>query len=207
MEKEFDSVPEPKVNLNVRMTYPRSNEYDYYSTIEVIDFDKECQEDLSSGRGFKISAPKATTKKMLKDPDGIYSPKFGQKIGDQNPYADRYSCECGFLRSRINHNIECPVCHKKCKFVDDNLSIFGWIILKDDYHIIHPKFYESLNYIMGSSPYNTARKKIKGTKLENIINYSPEIDQNGFISPCAFHPDKEPFYGIGMIEFYERFDE
>jgi DNA-directed RNA polymerase beta' subunit len=202
-----DEIQEIRRKVNFNISYPNNPEYYYKSEIEIIDFDAECKKDLESGDGFIISAPKPTNKKDIKNPDGIYSPKFGQKIGDQNPFADRYSCECGFLKGRINHSLTCPQCKTKCKYIDDRMDIFGWIVLKEPYHIIHPKFYETLNYIFGSSNFNTERKRIKGTKLENMLNYSPEVDVGGFISECQFKPDKEPFYGIGMMAFYERFDE
>lgn len=197
----------PGTETQIRITYPYSSEFDFFTKIEIIDLDKEAKEDIESGRGFLIEGPKSTNKKDIKNPNGIYSPKFGQKLGDVNPYADRYSCECGYLKSRINHGIECPICHSKCKYVDDDFKMFGWIVLKDAYHIIHPKFYETLDFIFGSSPYNTERKRIKGTKLQNMLNYSPEVDQHGHLSECSFKPDNEPYYGIGMMEFYNRFDE
>lgn len=195
-------------NLQVNLTYPRSDEYEFLSKIDIIDLDKEAQNDINTGNGFLISEPKNSNKKDMKNINGIYSSRFGQKLGDVNPFADRYSCECGELTSRINHDIECPKCHTKVKYVDDNFKMFGWIILKDEYHIIHPKFYDSLDYIFGESKYNEERKKIKGgRKLRNILCYNPDVDQHGFASDTEFKPDKEPFYGIGMIEFYNRFDE
>lgn len=194
--------------LNVSLTYPHSDEFEFYTKIDVIDFDAEAQEDIHTGNGFIISAPKKSNKKDMKNIDGIYSSRFGQKLGDMNPFADRYSCECGNLRSRINHDMECPLCHTKVRYVDDNYKMFGWIILKDDYHILHPKFYDSLDYIFGESKYNEEGKKIKGSrKLVNILKYNPEVDQNGYRTECSFKPEKEPFYGIGILEFYERFDE
>lgn len=203
LENKFE-----KKKLNITLTYPNSDEWEFFSGIDNIDLDLEAKLDIESGNGFLISKPKSTHKKDIKNIDGIYSSRFGQKLGDASPYADRYSCECGFLRSRINHGIECPVCHSKCNYIGDNFKMFGWIIINDEYHIIHPKFYETLNYLFGSSKYNTDRKKIKGgSKLKNILNCSPEIDQNGFIHECEFKPENEPFFGIGMIEFYNRFDE
>lgn len=200
-----EKMNKPQISIN--LTYPNSSEYDFMTKIEVIDLDKEAENDIKSDKGFIIDSPKSTNKKDIKNPNGIYSPKFGQKLGDVNPYADRYSCECGALKSRINNGIECKICHTKCKYVDDDFKMFGWIILKDKYHIIHPKFYDTLDFIFGASPYNKDRKKIKGSKLQNMINYSPEVDQHGQYTECTFKPDKEPFYGIGMIAFYERFDE
>ena len=193
--------------IRINISYPNSDKYEYQTKIEIIDLDKEAQLDIASGRGFLITSPKSTNKKDMKNPDGIYSSRYGQKLGDLNPYADRYSCECGNLKSRINHGITCPICRTKCKYVDDDFKMFGWIILKDQYHIIHPKFYDSLDYLFGASPYNIERKRVKGSKLQNILNYSPETDQFGFRRPCEFKPDNEPFYGIGIMEFYDRFDE
>lgn len=204
--EDIDIKPEKEIKVN--LTYPYSDEYEYLTKIEIIDLDKEAQDDINNGTGFLISEPKSSNKKDMKNINGIYSSRFGQKLGDVNPYADRYSCECGNLKSRINHGIECPICHTKVKYVDDDFKMFGWIILKDEYHIIHPKFYDTLDYIFGASKYNEERKKAKGgRKLKNIINYSPEVDQHGFSRECEFKPDKEPFYGIGMLEFYNRFDE
>jgi len=193
--------------IPIKMTYPYSKDYDITARIDVIDLDVEAEKDIESGLGFEISSPKATIKKDVKNPNGIYSPRFGRKIGDANPFADRYSCECGELRSRINHGLICKKCGKVCKYVDDNFKIFGWIRLKDKYHIINPKFYDTLDYIFGQSNFNEEKKRIKGSRLKNILNYCPEVDQHGFRSECAFKPDKEPFYGIGMLDFYERFDE
>ena len=200
---------EPTRQLNFTLTYPHSDEYEFLTKIEIIDLDAEARKDIASGNGFIISAPKNSNKKDMKSIDGIYSSRFGQKLGDVSPYADRYSCECGHLKSRINHDMECPICHTKVQYVDDNFKMFGWIILNEKYHIIHPKFYDSLDYIMGESKYNHERKKMNkgGRKLDNILFYNPEVDQNGFTHECEFKPDKEPFYGIGMIEFYNRFDE
>jgi len=198
---------ETSKKINFTMTYPRSDEYEYLSKIMIIDLDSEAQNDIASGNGFEISSPKSSNKKDMKDPNGIYSSRFGQKLGDVSPYADRYSCECGYLKSRINHGIECPMCHTKVKYVDDDFKMFGWIILKEPYHIIHPKFYDSLDYIMGESQYNTERKKIKGRKLQNILKFNPDVDQDGFFNECSLKPNNEPYYGIGMMEFYERFDE
>ena len=193
--------------INVTLTYPNSKEYDFFTKIETIDLDTEAKNDIESGNGFVISSPKSSNKKDMKDPNGIYSSRFGQKLGDVNPYADRYSCECGFKKSRINHGIECPMCHTKVKYVDDDFKMFGWIILKDEYHILHPKFYDSLDFIFGESKVNEEKKKIKGRKLKNILCFNQDVDQDGFRKDTEFNPVEEPFYGIGMMNFYDRFDE
>lgn len=205
------------VKLNVRLQYPRSNEFEYFTKLDTIDLDKECENDINSGDGFMITDPLSNIKKDIKNMNGIYSPRFGPKLGDINPFADRYRCYCGETTGRINNGLTCKYCGQKVKYVDDNFKKFGWIILKEQYHIINPRFYDTLDYIFGSSKYGVDRKKQKATakqkriakpsKLKNMLNYSPEVDQHGVISPCTFKPEDEPFYGIGMMEFYERFDE
>lgn len=190
------------------ISYNNNPNYKYSTTLEPIDLDLECKLDIEYGNGFIISDTKGI-KKDLKSDEGIYSSKFGQTIRDQNPFADKYRCKCGKVRSRINAGVICKLCGTVCKYVDDNFHLYGWIVLKDEYHIIHPKFYDELNKLCGNSKYNAERKKINrgGTKLENMINYSPEIDENGIAHPCEFKPNNEPYFGIGMIEFYEKFDE
>ena len=84
-----------------------------------------------------------TNKKDMKNINGIYSSRFGQKLGDVNPYADRYSCECGYVKARINHGFECPICHTKVEFKDANIEFTGWISLGDNY-IINPYYYNRL---------------------------------------------------------------
>ena len=136
-------VPGNELNLKVNYSYPMSEDYDYQTSIVRLNLDEECDRDIKSGNGFIISSPKATIKKDIKDPDGIFSTRFGQKLGDLNPFMDRYSCDCGHLKHRINHGLVCEECGTRCRFVDDNFKMFGWIVLKK-YHFIHPDLYKSL---------------------------------------------------------------
>ena len=70
--------------------YPFSDEFDYETGIETIDFDKEMDKDLRIGKGFLVS-PFQSIKKDLKDPDGIFSYRFGQSLSDVNQIG-RASC-------------------------------------------------------------------------------------------------------------------
>lgn len=197
-----------EVTINISYSYPYSPEYDYYTILERINLDEEKDHDIATGNGFIISSPKATIKKDIKDPNGIFSTKYGQKLGDLNPFADRYSCQCGNLKSRINHGIVCEKCHTKCKYVDDNFEMFGWVVLKDQYHVIHPDIYKSLEFFFGQSKINVEQKNAKkGFVLQNILFYNVQIDQNGHESEVINPPSNEPFFGIGMMAFYQRFDE
>lgn len=204
--QEEEEKESKQLNLQVNYSYPNSDEYEFLSYMERINYDEEKEKDIISGKGFLITSPKTTIKKDIKNPNSIFSSKFGQKLGDQNPFMDRYSCQCGKLKSRINHGIECDKCHTICKFVDDDFSMFGWIVLKPEYCIINPDMYKIIDSLFGRSKYNKNSKIKKGSKLNNIINYDIDIDIDGHeMDPKS--KDDEPFYGIGMISFMERFDE
>ena len=86
----------------------------------------------------------------------------------------------------------------------DDYSKFGWIQITQDYHVIHPNLYSAIEYMFGPGQ---SSDKDKRSKLYNIINYAGEVDQNGKeVLPESTIAD-QPFYGIGMVEFNERFDE
>lgn len=182
-------------------SYPHSDDYEYETYIDYIDFDKEREIDIASGNGFVIG-PTKNIKKDLIDYDGIYSPRFGQTLKDVNPYMDRYKCECGKLKGRIHAGIKCPHCNTVCKFVDDNFSYFGWGVL-EQHQYIHPAFYKKLDSFFGKG---AMVKNTKRTKLENMLN-SADAPEKAKALKTPKQIKDEPFFGIGMIEFVERFDE
>ena len=194
--------------MSTSYTYPNSLDYEYESYIECIDFDKEREEDIKNGKGFIIAPSGRNIKKDLKAVDGIYSPKFGQTLADVNPYIDRYRCKCRNdeprrLRGRINNGIRCPICKSICRYVDDDFSYFGWIVLNDPYKIIHSAYYKKIESFLGKGISIQGQKR---TKLENILDVAE------LVNPLTAKQEEakakeEPFFGIGMIEFVERFDE
>jgi len=183
-----------KTKMNVNWSWPRSDEYTYETFMERINMDEEREKDLLTDNGFIVSNPQSI-KKTVKDPDGIFSTKFGQSLNDIHPFALRYRCSCGHLNARLQHGIKCPICNTEVRYVDDNFKYFGWIVLKD-YYLIHQNLYKSLAFFIGNA------------KLERILEFKKEPDGNGIIMDAVEEaPKDEPFFGIGMIEFKERFKE
>lgn len=181
-------------NMSVNITYPYSDEYEYETRLERINFDDEKDIDLLTNNGFIVSDSNGI-KKDLKDPNSIFSPKFGQTLKDLNPFANRYRCECGFTQHKINDGIKCKVCGTKVRFVDDNFDYTGWIVLNNPYVIIHPGLFKSIEFIIGKDA------------LRNILNVEKTIkDADGHEIKAQSSPD-EPYCGIGMLEFRDRFDE
>lgn len=207
--READFIEEDEshkdLDMHISYSYPHNDNYEVIAFLERINMDKEKESDLQQDKGFIISASKST-KKEIKNPNGIFSTKFGQRLGDSNPYQDRYSCVCGKLRGSMNRDIKCPDCDTVCRYVDDDFSIFGWLEIDKDYAVIHPTLYKQIDQFLGKSKHVKDKKTKQGSVLKNIIDYDPEVNQDGKI---IGYKDKkgEPYYGIGMIEFRERFDE
>jgi DNA-directed RNA polymerase beta' subunit len=198
------------MKLNIKMQYPYNEDYEYQTSIERINLDKEMEHDMEFGKGFFIKEPPPLNK-ALKRSDSIYSEKFMKTMQDPDAYSDRYSCECGHLQGRDYAGMECPICKKIVKFIGDDFEIFGWIHLKDEYSIIHPNLYKSLASYIGPS------------NLETILEPEIDLNENGKpISTVDKQLDKktkkrkytrrakkvdETYANIGMIEFKNKFDE
>lgn len=197
--------------INISKQYPFDPDFHYECRLERINLDKEREDDLMSGNGFIISEPSSIKKDINNGINTIFSTRYGQTLQDVNAFADRYKCKCGHLKSRINHGIKCPICGERVKFLDDDFSYFGWIVIRGPYYLIHPNLYKSLEFLIGAS------------KLTNIIRRVDEKDIDGF-SISRKKDDKklaqmfknksmdqilreEPFFGIGMISFKERIEE
>lgn len=181
------------MELNIRTTQPVNKEYEYQTRLEVIDLDKERDKGIILGKDFFIKNPQ-DPKKDVKSDTSIFSSKYGASVLDQNAFKDRYRCKCGHLRGALYNGEECPICHDKVKYVDDDFGIFGWIVLSDKYQVIHPNLYEVLKSFIGSK------------KLNNILQYSNEANEDGFFEAREINPDS-PFDGIGMIDFAKRLDD
>ncbi len=180
--------------IEFKYSYPQNPEFDYDVHLERINLDEERENDLISDNGFIVAEPQ-NIKKDLKSSESIFSERFGQTLNDVSPFADKYRCNCGNLRSRIYDKVKCPICNTEVKYVDDNFKLFGWMVLKNHY-IIHPNLFNSLSYFIGSE------------KLDNMIKESETIDEDGHIIETEIDLSKdEPFAGIGMIDFKEKIDE
>lgn len=179
--------------LNINTRYSQSDIYDYETRLERVDLDKARREDVLSGSGFIISSAKAI-KDDLKVPNGIFSTKYGPGLQDANAFGNRYRCKCGHTTQRFYHGLTCPVCNEKVEFRDDNFGMFGYICLKDPYYLIHPNLFNSLAFFIGEK------------EFMNIITPVDKKNEDGHMIPIDA-PKDEPFYGIGMMGFHDRFDE
>lgn len=201
-------------SVRFKMSYPNDPEYEYFVKLERLDLDKECKKDLSTGKGFLIKEPQRIDKALESD-DSIFSNKYGKSLQDDRPYEHRYSCDCGAFQGAFyavpsDANWTCPYCHTPIKLIGDKFDFFGWIVLKDEYCVIHPLMYQSLEALIGKD------------NLESIIEPEIALDTNG--NPMTQY-DKRlmkkkmqrkykrktsldvTYAGIGMLSFRDKFDE
>lgn len=155
-----------------------------------LNWDIECKLDMVSGKGFRITEPaiKGTTKLY----NGIQSERYGTDFDSEDGFEERYRCPRGCTKGKVYEGSECPVCGGRVEFKDVDLGVTGWIIL--DYHvIIHPIFYNKLAAIIGSKVF------------KDIVTFDKVVAKDGELETKDV--SSSPFYGIGIMEFRERFDE
>ena len=167
--------------------------------LKKINLDEERINDLRQNNGFIVTEPRSI-KKDLKSLDSIYSRKFGSTLQDVNAFENRYKCKCGHLQGRVYIGIKCPVCGEEVEFVDDNYNYFGWLVLQDPYYVIHPAIYAQLRNFFGDN-------KRREHRMDKIIEPISTKDEDGFTVNNTEVTEDEPFLGLGMIDFVERFDE
>ena len=165
--------------------------------LKELNWDEEFKADMITGQGF-IVTERPFDKNKKKNLYGIHSPKFGTSFEDDNAFAERYRCPCGNpdMIGKIYEGEICPKCGGKVEFVDTDLNIFAWYHIQHDYKIIQPAMYKKLEAFIGK------------TYLPDIIEFKYEMDLNGYYKLPEDAPiNKNPFYGIWMVEFRNRFDE
>lgn len=178
-----------------------------------LNLDKEREKDMLSGKGMIIDH-RQKLKADLKNPNSIFSSQFfGKNLGDiSNPLESDYKCQCGYTRGYLYNNTICPKCRSRVHKVEANFDKYGWIVIHN-YYLIHPNLYRALESFLGAKV------------LSDICIPTIELDKNGMtaikdkISKDIRKSGKRklytetaasrenPFAGIGMIEFYNRFDE
>jgi len=160
-----------------------------------LNLNKIAEERLKTGKDFLITNPNSTEgKNNTKTIDGIFSPKFGHtQFDNQLGTRDMYRCQCGNLAGAIFLDEICPKCGTPVEFIDADLTIMGWIPLKE-YCVISPGMFIHIQDFIGKS------------ELKNILKVDvSKMDADGNL--VHQRSTKSPYAHIGMMEFKNRFDE
>lgn len=164
-----------------------------------INFESECFYDCINGKGFIISdSPFSDIDKSIRTMDGPRSPRYGTTYGDNNEFMDRYHCKCGKYIGATFEGEKCPECNTVIEYTDVDILYTGWLNFYP-YKIINPLYYQRLQSALSKK------------NLENIISNENIITSNGQIRKYSDTIEVKKsmltYHNIGLMEFYENFEE
>lgn len=166
------------------------------------NWDTDFYTDIITGLGFIISDPPEISldedkKKSVKSMFGPQSPLYGNIYSDEESAIMRWRCQCGAFVGRQFEGEVCPLCNTKVEAKPTNIKITGWISMGDN-KVINPYYYQIL-------------QKSIGKAFPDIVSGQYRITTDGKrIKPVYDEADVKitsPFMGIGIDEFYNRYDE
>lgn len=150
------------------------------------DWDAKARYDIVDKNGFRITEDGKNDINTAAGMFSIHSPLYGTDYQDEHAFEDRYSCDCGTYTGKNFEGKICPKCKQKVQYIDIDMSTTGWIILDRDC-IMNTIYYKKIKSFIG--------KKI----FPDIIKYKDLVDR--------VQTPSNPFDGIGIIEFQDRFNE
>ena len=165
-----------------------------------LPLDLECELDIRSGKGIRITSVDSYDKKNEKIHNGLQSDFFGTDFGDDAAFKERYSCKCGKLIGKSKNGDLCEKCGSIVEYNDIDLTKFGWIIL-DKYPIMSAIYYSKLCDAIGKIDGEYILPKILKT------DYKEDSDEPEFTDKELLLLKKCPYLKKGMLWFYENFDE
>lgn len=160
------------------------------------DWDVEYYASIVDGWGFQITDPPevnidGTKERSLYGPD---SPFYGSSLGEEEY---KYSCKCGRYKSRMFENSICPHCNHPVVKLKKNIKMTGWLSM-GIYRIINPYYYHKMQQLFGDA-------------FTEIVNIKYRVNKNGLREKASIEElgvdPSTPFIGIGIDEFYVRFEE
>lgn len=197
------------MKLDMNIVYP-DNKFKYRTFLKRLNWEERMKKDFETGKGFRIGEPGKYVNNTLERDDSPFSIKFGPTPQDPNAFTDRYSCQCKRTQGRDFKDSICPYCNTKVIYTGDDLQMTGWIDIHP-YHIIHPNMYMCLEKYIGKD--NLELMLIPDIELDENGNPMTKEDQYAAskTSKARRGPRKSntdfTYANIGMIEFYNKFDE
>lgn len=174
--------------------------------VEKINLDMECYLDLMDGHGIRLTSVESFDKKNQKIYNGLQSEFFGSDFGDDNAFAERYSCKCKKYIGKMYEGMICDQCNTPVEYNEADLSKSGWIIL-DHFSVLSPIYAAKISDALGTSDGEKVLNKI----LE--VDY-PSDDGDILTEKELVELKKHPFMHKGTIwlkshlmevlEYYEK---
>ena len=185
---EIVKIDPSKISRGVRITKDDFLVYDRRAKLVPADWDGKATDEIARGVGFRITEQGKTDVNETPGYYSIHSPLYGSDYNTENGFLGVWTCKCGKLEGRAyaDGKTVCKSCKEPVKFYPINMRTTGWIIMDRD-------------VIMIGGMFKRIQAFIGADRLDQILDYET--------------PDRRmtvagnPFAGIGMVEFRERFGE
>ena len=168
-----------------------------YVEVQKLNLDVECDYDLMTGRGIRITSVESFDKKKKKIYNGLQSEFFGTDFGDDDSYQERYACRCKKYIGKMYEGIICDQCGTEVEFNETDLTKTGWVIL-DHFKVLSPIYWAKLSDALGSSNGDKVLSKILKVDYEEDDPEEKERKNREMKEKDLLELKKHPFIGKGM---------
>lgn len=171
-------------------------------TVSILNLDSECQMDMFTGRGIRISSVEAfdPKKKNEKIWEGLQSEFFGTDFSEEAAFQERWSCKCKKYLGKAYAGMTCDNCGATVEYHDIDLTKTGWIIL-DHFQVMSPIIAAKLSNALG---------RFEGEKVLDKIytmKYHEEGQECELTEKEIAMQKKHPFIKKGMLWLYDHLEE
>ncbi len=184
----IEKVDPKKIRPSVCLTDDNTLVFNRRARIVSANWDAMATDEIARETGFRITEPGKSDVDEEPGYHSIHSPLYGSDCNNEMGFLGIYQCDCGRLQGTYyaDGKTVCPKCKTKVSFHEINMRTTGWIVMDRDV-IIAGHMFRKVQLFIGVD------------RLEQILTYKdPEkrVEVTG-----------NPFVGIGLVEFHERFDE
>lgn len=138
-------------------------------------------------------------KQTMQGVDGsIFTKELGELTNTDKDIRE-FSCDCGHMCGRFFEGSICPECgtEVKSRYLVD-LKRGGWIVLTPPYMVITPNAYDLISKCVGVKNLKQILYVEVDINIDGLPQEHTEVAKSGNVIPYS---------GIGMLEFYNKFEE
>lgn len=185
---EITKVDPSKISRSVRITKDDFLVYGRRARLKPSNWDELATEQIAKGYGFRITEPGKSDVNETAGYYSIHSPLYGSDYNNESGFLGIWQCRCGRINGRAyaDGRTICSNCNEPVTFYPIDMRKTGWIIMDRD-------------MIMTGGMFKRIQAYIGVDRLDQILDYETPNKRVSVVG--------NPYVGIGMVEFRERFSE
>ena len=146
-----------------------------------------------------ISNPNALTKvsatEIERTREGIYDPRYGVDINENEDSSNVYRCDFGCTRSISHEGMICEECGTRVRASESLITTRGWIRIVGEHKLLTPTAWKMCKEYFGKHFAHITKLDMGSCVTEDGVFVSPEVTS------------KNKYYGIGYWELQKNFEE